>query len=119
MILAAGGRWCNGAGGPIVVCMPSPERKEAVFQRHDFTCVYCGRRFSADELTVDHVEPRVKGGDHSRGNLVAACRPCNREKGGQPAWAFLADRPEQRANFLRLARFVWPRLRTAVEDAAD
>ena len=98
--------------------MPSPRKKEAVLQRHDFTCVYCGETFPPDELTVDHVEPRRKGGDHSRGNLVAACRPCNREKAGQPAWAYLAERPEKRENFLRLARFVWPRLRAAVEEAA-
>lgn len=99
--------------------MPSPERKQAVLQRHDFRCVYCGEQFDADELTVDHVEPRVKGGDHSKGNLVAACRRCNKEKGGQPAWAYLSDRPEWRANFLRYARWVWPRLRTAVEEAAE
>lgn len=99
--------------------MPSPDRREAVLQRHNFTCVYCGERFTAAELTVDHVEPRVKGGDHSKGNLVAACWPCNREKGGQPAWAYLTDRPEKRANFLRHARWVWPRLRAAVEEAAS
>lgn len=99
--------------------MPSPEKREAVFQRHEFRCVYCGAEFPAEDLTVDHVEPRVKGGDHSKGNLVACCRPCNREKGGQPAWAYLADRPEKRANFLKLARFVWPRLRAAVEEAAE
>ena len=89
-----------------------------MLELHGYRCVYCGEEQDAAELTVDHVEPRVKGGDHSRGNLVACCRACNAEKGGKAAWAFLATRPALRANFLRYARWVWPRLRRAVEEAA-
>ncbi|MEJ2504391.1 MAG: HNH endonuclease signature motif containing protein [Gemmatimonadota bacterium] len=99
--------------------MPNRKRKRTVLERHGHRCVYCGELHDAADLTVDHVQPRVKGGDHSKGNLVACCRRCNVEKGGQPAWAFLADRPALRANFLRYARWVWPRLRTAVEEAAS
>lgn len=97
--------------------MASPRRKRQVLELHGFRCVYCGTVHPADELTVDHVQPQVKGGDHSEGNLVACCVPCNMEKGGAAAWAYLAARPDQRANFLRYARWVWPRLRTAVEEA--
>lgn len=97
--------------------MASPDRKRKILEMHDFRCVYCGIVFPADQLTVDHVEPRVKGGDHSEGNLVACCVPCNREKAGAAAWSFLATRPEHRGNFLRYARWVWPRLRRAVEEA--
>lgn len=93
------------------------DRRLRIFRRDDFTCVYCGQRFEPDGLTVDHVEPRVKGGDNSEGNLVTACTACNTEKGGAPAWAYLARRPEKRDNFLRLAASVWPRLRRAVEEA--
>ncbi|MEJ2184700.1 MAG: HNH endonuclease [Gemmatimonadota bacterium] len=93
-------------------------RRDRIFRRDDYTCVYCGQRFDADELTVDHVEPRVKGGDNSAGNLVTACAACNTEKGGAPAWAYLAHRPDKRENFLRLAVHVWPRLRRAIEEAA-
>lgn len=99
--------------------MPNPKRKQRVLELHDHRCVYCGVRPEPNELTVDHVEPRVKGGDHSDGNLVACCQSCNREKGGAPAWAFLANRPELRSNFLRHARWVWPRLRRAVEEAVS
>lgn len=97
--------------------MANPSRKRRILEMHAYRCVYCGEAFDAADLTVDHVEPRVKGGDHSRGNLVACCRPCNAEKGGLAAWAYLATRPELRANFLRYARWVWPRLREAVEEA--
>jgi 5-methylcytosine-specific restriction endonuclease McrA len=99
--------------------MASPERKRRILELYRFQCVYCGRVLPPDELTVDHVEPRVKGGDHSKGNLVACCTACNREKAGLPAWRFLATRPEQRRNFLRYGRWVWPRLRRAVEEAVE
>lgn len=98
--------------------MPTPGRKQQVLERHGHRCVYCDERYDVADLTVDHVEPRVKGGDHSDGNLVACCRRCNADKGGAAAWAFLATRPALRENFLRNARWIWPRLRQAVEEAA-
>lgn len=97
--------------------MRDPVKKRRILALHDYRCVYCGERYEAGDLTVDHVQPRVKGGDHSEGNLVAACRRCNTDKGGVAAWAFLANRPALRANFLRYARWVWPRLKRAVEEA--
>jgi hypothetical protein len=98
--------------------MPQVSRKLKVLERHGHRCVYCGEQYDVTDLTIDHVQPRVKGGDHSDGNLVACCRHCNAEKGGAAAWAFLATRPGVRQNFLRYARWIWPRLRRAVEEAA-
>lgn len=93
-------------------------RRDAIFARDGWRCVYCGQVFDPDQLSIDHVEPRVKQGDHSAGNLVTACATCNRQKGGRAAWQYLADQPEARSNFLRYARHVWPRLRRAVQEAA-
>jgi 5-methylcytosine-specific restriction endonuclease McrA len=94
------------------------ERRDRVFQRDQMRCVYCGLVHERDQLTLDHVEPRMRGGDQSDGNLVTACRECNTRKGSEPAWAFLASRPLERENFLRYATGVWPRLRRAVGEAA-
>jgi 5-methylcytosine-specific restriction endonuclease McrA len=55
--------------------------KREVFRRDDYTCQYCGRQTM--HLTVDHVLPRYRGGAHVWNNLVAACPPCNRKKGGR------------------------------------
>lgn len=96
----------------------NPELRGRIFDRDERRCVYCGEVYPAPQLTLDHVEPRMRGGDNSEGNLVTACRNCNARKGGAPAWAFLADNPAERANFLRFATGVWPRLRRAVEQAA-
>ena len=51
-----------------------------VFNRDQYTCQYCGRQ--ARELTLDHVSPRRRGGKHTWENVVSACIPCNRHKGG-------------------------------------
>jgi 5-methylcytosine-specific restriction endonuclease McrA len=40
-------------------------------------CFYCG---STGPITLDHVIPRSRGGRHSFGNLLPACRPCNSSK---------------------------------------
>lgn len=93
-------------------------KRMEIFRRDAFTCVYCGEKLDPADCTLDHVEPRVKGGDSSRGNLVTACAPCNTAKAGLAAWAFLESRPAERENFLRLATHAWPRLRRAVREAA-
>jgi len=43
-------------------------------------CYYCGRRFSPDELTMDHIVPIVRGGKSTKGNIAAACKECNNKK---------------------------------------
>ena len=50
-----------------------------VFLRDRFTCQYCG---SKEDLTFDHLIPRSRGGQTRWDNVVAACAPCNLEKGG-------------------------------------
>jgi len=93
--------------------------RQRIFRRDGFRCVYCAQLFPEEELTLDHVEPKMRGGDRSDGNLVAACHACNRRKGSRPAWAFLATDAVARQNFLRYGTAVWPRLRRAVQEAAE
>jgi 5-methylcytosine-specific restriction endonuclease McrA len=96
---------------------PVPLR-ERILARDGGRCVYCAEVLPPDRLSLDHVQPRLRGGDGSEGNLVTACRSCNARKGAQPAWSWLADLPAERENFLRYATAVWPRHRRAVEEAA-
>ncbi len=55
--------------------------KREILRRDNFTCQYCGRAMR--HLTLDHIIPRHRGGPHTWQNLVAACMPCNRRKGGK------------------------------------
>jgi 5-methylcytosine-specific restriction endonuclease McrA len=93
-------------------------QRARILERDGYRCVYCGEVFPDEQLTLDHVEPRMRGGDSSEGNLVTACLACNAAKGSLPAWAFLAERPAERANFLRYATGTWNRLRRAIREAA-
>jgi 5-methylcytosine-specific restriction endonuclease McrA len=86
-------------------------KRDRVFARDDYRCVYCGKRFAAGELSVDHVEPRTRGGDQSTGNLVTACKGCNTLKGHRRVSEFLQDEAVARENFLRYATHLWPRIR--------
>jgi 5-methylcytosine-specific restriction endonuclease McrA len=57
-----------------------PVNRRGVLQRDGHACQYCGSR---KRLTLDHVIPRSKGGQHSWDNVVAACAGCNGRKGDQ------------------------------------
>lgn len=52
-----------------------------LFLRDSNNCQYCGNHFSYDELTIDHVIPRVMGGKTTWDNCVASCQKCNTAKG--------------------------------------
>jgi 5-methylcytosine-specific restriction endonuclease McrA len=65
--------------------------RKNVFIRDDCRCQYCGAYKQPFELTFDHVIPRVKwrkeklsekrGTPTQWGNIVTACRRCNKRKG--------------------------------------
>jgi 5-methylcytosine-specific restriction endonuclease McrA len=55
--------------------------KRELFRRDHYRCQYCGAK--AAHLTIDHLIPRHRGGDHSWSNLVTACASCNTKKGGR------------------------------------
>lgn len=52
-----------------------------VFSRDKYTCQYCSKE--TKELTLDHVIPRSRGGEHNWENVVSCCIPCNRHKAGR------------------------------------
>ena len=80
-----------------MVKRPRPKRKLTrleIFNRDKYTCQYCGKQ--TRQLTLDHVIPRYRGGEHTWENVVSACVACNRRKAGktyQQAGMKLLNRP--------------------------
>lgn len=51
-----------------------------VFARDRHRCSYCGRKKPSEQLDLDHVVPKSRGGAHAWTNVVTSCRPCNLRK---------------------------------------
>lgn len=48
--------------------------------RDNNECQYCGCKVHGDDLTIDHVIPKTRGGKNTWANTVVSCKPCNRRK---------------------------------------
>jgi len=57
--------------------------RRGVLARDGHCCQYCGGRFPAHQLSLDHVIPRSLGGPTTWENVVCACMKCNTKKGGR------------------------------------
>lgn len=75
-------RWRRKAAERRVLHEPIPSK--SIFIRDNWTCHWCGIACRdtkdptlMDAATLDHVVPISKGGNHTRDNLVCACRACN------------------------------------------
>ena len=55
------------------------ELRQAVFERDNYTCQYCGN--AGGDLEIEHIIPISEGGNNDMRNLATACRACNRAKG--------------------------------------
>ncbi len=54
--------------------------RKNILRRDRFRCQYCSSR---EQLTIDHVLPKSRGGRDAWENLVTACTPCNNRKGNR------------------------------------
>jgi 5-methylcytosine-specific restriction endonuclease McrA len=54
-----------------------PVSRRGVLRRDANRCAYCDRHAT----TIDHVQPKSRGGEDSWENLVACCLACNNTKG--------------------------------------
>lgn len=62
----------------------SQVQRDQVRRRAGYACEFCGvtETDAAGQLTIDHFQPRSKGGDDSLDNLLYSCVRCNLYKQG-------------------------------------
>ncbi len=89
-----------------------PFSRVNLLKRDNYTCQYCGKKDKGGKMTIDHINPRSRGGTTHWRNCVIACGPCNKRKGSRtlkdigyrllkqpsaPTWAFQFDAWENEA----------------------
>ncbi len=84
--------------------------RENLFERDKYSCQYCGNFFKSDDLNMDHVIPRDKGGRTSWENIVTSCIKCNSRK---------ANRLPHQANMHLIRKPERPRWRPFVSSLID
>lgn len=62
----------------------------ARFAEFDHRCAYCG---ADGDLHIEHVVPISKGGPHSIGNIIPACKDCNLSKRDSDAETWYHSQP--------------------------
>lgn len=81
--------------------------RKNILRRDTHKCQYCGR--SDLPLTIDHLNPKARGGSDSWENLVAACTKCNNKKGDrtpEDAKMPLIRKPFKPSHIMFLKHFV-------------
>lgn len=76
--------------------------KAYVLQRDNHTCLYCGNYGN----TVDHIQPKSRGGLNVWGNLVAACKGCNGHKSDRTPEEAGLKRPVIRAGSVESSKLM-------------
>lgn len=62
--------------------------RRTLYKRDNNTCQYCLKKFATEDLTIDHIQPKSRGGQTTWENCCLACVDCNSKK---------ADRTPQEA----------------------
>lgn len=87
--------------------------RKQIYHRDHNTCMYCGKKFTTEELSIDHVTPRAQGGLTTWENCVLSCIACNSKKANrtpeQAKMKLLTIPKKPRMNFLRTDRKNMPK----------
>lgn len=87
------------------------ETRAWLLAQHGPVCAYCGVRFTAGVMTLDHVAPRRGQTAYDRrDNLVLACPGCNAAKRDLAPTAFLLGARVRAGNLLRFGAHLSPML---------
>ena len=55
-------------------------KRNQIYQLFGGHCAYCGAKLNINEMEIDHVWPKGRGGGNQTNNLWPCCHDCNRKK---------------------------------------
>lgn len=54
-----------------------------IYEHYSYICCYCGKKFPTNDLNLEHIIPRSRGGQSTWSNVVTSCIACNIKKGNK------------------------------------
>lgn len=81
--------------------------RKNILKRDGSRCQYCGKKEGS--MTVDHIVPKIYGGEDTWENLVCACPDCNNKKGHklpEQAGLRLIRKPRKPNNITFIRQFI-------------
>lgn len=58
----------------------SAEEKKKILSKTGGVCAHCGKKLTPESMTIEHIFPLYRGGNHDEFNITALCLECNQEK---------------------------------------
>ncbi|MGB7271898.1 MAG: HNH endonuclease [Geitlerinemataceae cyanobacterium] len=52
-------------------------KKQQLIHEYGYCCWWCRKALLYQQLTIEHLKPKSKGGSNNLENLRLACSPCN------------------------------------------
>jgi site-specific DNA-methyltransferase (adenine-specific) len=84
----------------IQIVSPSIPVKQRLYKDQNGLCNGCGKAFGLENLEIDHIIPKAKGGGDYYENYQLLCGSCNKIKGDRPM-AYLRMKIETREKLLK------------------
>ena len=78
----------------------SKRRRQQIYRRDNFRCLWCERKLRAEALALDHFVTLSRGGNDCTGNLFLACVSCNSSRQNMSVWDFACERAEPLLGFM-------------------
>lgn len=69
-------------GGPVTTLTKGNKDKiiPILINRDGTRCRYCKKNLRRNEITIEHLTPKGRGGSNKLSNLAISCAPCNNDK---------------------------------------
>lgn len=57
--------------------------KRIILKKTDGLCAKCGKPLTLEKTTIDHLNPKYRGGTDELSKLIPMCKHCNKQKGSR------------------------------------